>query len=350
MRLGLIRPSGWDVGSPLFGTVRQLDVQAQHQYHFGQATKRAIFVLGDHGVPGVSSAALSRDGIVLKSLAPDVSEVDGLAIDSYRARYKPAGAADSSYTTVELGSGSSHTIGDPSHPDLVASSSDYHLQLRTVFAWEGGAYFGDWRPVVGVDNPWVLSSEVTSSPHSGVTYGSGETIDVAVTFNEDVAASGDPQYVLCLASDPYLDSNPCPQAAKRDAGYDAAKSNAAGNRVVVFSYVVGSTTDSDGNAVADVDTEGISGEDYAHTGSASIGSTADSTSNDPHYEHSGFRHPVRPQGGRELHARHHPPRCRPQRRCPPTGPPLSSPSMRTWTAGPRWRPGNSMSPWARRRR
>ena len=78
--------------------------------------------------------------------------------------------------------------------------------------------------------PWITGVAVTSSPASGDVYRLGETIEMAVTYDQEVTVSGDPEFEFSLS---------LPGAAAgtgdRRAAYDAGASSADS---LVFTYTV----------------------------------------------------------------------------------------------------------------
>ncbi len=87
--------------------------------------------------------------------------------------------------------------------------------------------------------PWITGVAVTSSPASGNVYRLGETIEITVTYDQEVTVAGDPEFEFSLGS---------PGAAAgtgdRRAAYDTGASSAAS---LVFTYTVLPTDeDSDG--------------------------------------------------------------------------------------------------------
>ena len=87
--------------------------------------------------------------------------------------------------------------------------------------------------VVPADTPYVTGVEMVSPP-SGGEYFAGDTIQVAVTFSEDVAVTGTPTFPLRIGSN------------TRAADYQEGDSTA---RRLVFAYVVGAN-DSDADGIA----------------------------------------------------------------------------------------------------
>ena len=96
--------------------------------------------------------------------------------------------------------------------------------------------------------PWITGVAVTSSPASGDVYRLGETIEMAVTYDQEVTVDGDPEFEFSLS---------LPGAAAgtgdRRAAYDAGASSA--DRLV-FTYVV---------APGDLDPDGIWIGDHTRT-------------------------------------------------------------------------------------
>ncbi len=94
----------------------------------------------------------------------------------------------------------------------------------------------DGHKVDGTDEvaPTVSSVSITSDPGSDGTYITGETIEITVTFSEDVTVTGDPQLELDF-----------------DGTAKAASYNSTDGTAVVFSYTVAlNDTDDDGIAIA----------------------------------------------------------------------------------------------------
>ena len=87
--------------------------------------------------------------------------------------------------------------------------------------------------------PTISSIAVTSDPGDDDTYSTGDTIQVTVTFSEDVTVTGDPQLELEFAD---------PGSSNQQASYSSSNS---GGALVVFEYTVAvGDSASDGLAIA----------------------------------------------------------------------------------------------------
>ena len=87
--------------------------------------------------------------------------------------------------------------------------------------------------------------QVTSTPATGDTYGTGEMIRFTVTFDQDVTVTGTPEFEFCLGSSATVS---CSVGTPPPALRSAALSSGSGTTALVFSYTV---------VVSDVDDDGI---------------------------------------------------------------------------------------------
>ena len=113
--------------------------------------------------------------------------------------------------------------------------------------------------------PTILSLSFTSDPGSDRTYGTGDTIQVTVTFSEDVTVTGAPQLELSMSGS---------ASGARQASYSSSNSSGAN---VVFEYTV---------AVGDRASDGL--EIRANKLTLNGGAIQDASGNDAALTHSNF--------------------------------------------------------------
>ena len=83
--------------------------------------------------------------------------------------------------------------------------------------------------------PMVTDVDVTSSPDSGDTYGTGEMILFTVTFDHAVTVTGAPEFEFCLGTTSTMS---CDMGAAPPARRRAALSSGSGTTMLVFGYTV----------------------------------------------------------------------------------------------------------------
>ena len=99
----------------------------------------------------------------------------------------------------------------------------------------------------------VSDVDVTSSPASGDTYGTGEMIRFTVTFDQAVTVTGTPEFEFCLGTTSTMS---CDMGATPPARRRAALSSGSGTTALVFGYTV---------VAGDVDDNGIWTGDQSRT-------------------------------------------------------------------------------------
>ena len=100
--------------------------------------------------------------------------------------------------------------------------------------------------------PMVTDVDVTSSPDSGDTYGTGEMILFTVTFDQAVTVTGTPEFEFCLGTTSTMSCDMGATPARRR----AALSSGSGTTALVFGYTV---------VAGDVDDNGIWTGDQSRT-------------------------------------------------------------------------------------
>ena len=100
------------------------------------------------------------------------------------------------------------------------------------------------------DTARVTDVDVTSSPDSGDTYGTGEMIQFTVTFDHAVTVTGTPEFEFCLGT------GSCTAGVSPPSRRRAALLSGSGTTALVFSYTV---------VVGDVDDNGIWAGDQDRT-------------------------------------------------------------------------------------
>ncbi len=143
------------------------------------------------------------------TVAPDESDTDGIAIGADKLTLNGG--------TIQDAAGNAATL---TH-DALAANSGHKVDGSDTVA------------------PTISSIAVTSDPGDDDTYSTGDTIQVTVTFSEDVTVTGEPQLELEFAD---------PGSSNQQASYSS--SNSGGARVV-FEYTVAvGDSASDGLAIA----------------------------------------------------------------------------------------------------
>ena len=172
---------------------------------------------------------------------------------------------------IELRNAVEERVGGPlpvaGYPDLGIAARD----SETIDV-EPGTYYlvvaadrGLWHRyksaiTVSVRKPVITDVSVTSQPRVGDTYGRGETVEVQVTFDREVAVSGLPVVALIVGS------------FTRGALY----ASGSGTKVLTFHYEIGENhTDTDGITIRASD----SGLGYGLVGAGSITDEFGSTAN-----------------------------------------------------------------------
>ena len=118
-------------------------------------------------------------------------------------------------------------------------ASTYQVRVRAVNA-EGDGPWSDAGTGSTLKEPVITGVAVTSRPGLEYdTYGAGEDIEITVTFNQAVLATGDPVFEFCLGQDECETGNDPPSRRR------AALTSAGGAEELVFSYTVGSDDDPD---------------------------------------------------------------------------------------------------------
>ena len=147
------------------------------------------------------------------------------------------------------------------------------------------------------DTARVTDVDVTSSPDSGDTYGTGERIQFTVTFDHAVTVTGTPEFEFCLGTSGGRKS--CTEGSSPPARRRAALSSGSGTTALVFSYTVARqatwTTTASGSPDQDQHDQARRGETRSRARWA--GSTAVLT-------HEEVGHTDRPQGQRRGTGRH----------------------------------------------
>ena len=148
-----------------------------------------------------------------------------------------AGDQDSDGISVEPDALSGGTIRD-----ATGNPAD-RTMLRTTWATH----------TVDAAPPAVIGVDVTSRPRSGDTYRAGETIDVGVTFDEEVYVTGNPRLAIGIDS-------------RTQQAAHAAYISGSGTRTLTFSYTVqAGDRDDDGISIAPDALTGGTIEDAAGT-------------------------------------------------------------------------------------
>ena len=115
------------------------------------------------------------------------------------------------------------------------------------------------------DTARVTGADVTSSPASDNTYGTGEMIQFTVTFNQDVTVTGTPEFEFCLGSS---GAGSCEVGMPPPTRRRAPLLSGSGTTALVFSYTV---------VAGDMDDNGIWAGDQDRTIKLETGDTIQGT-------------------------------------------------------------------------
>ena len=215
----------------------------QLELDFDGTAKTAEYSItgGSAGVFGTNTTTLATTSsygptaVFSYTVALDESDTDGIAISADKLSLNDGAIKDEAGNDATL-----------THDALAADSG---------------------HKVDGTDTvaPTISSIAVTSFPGDDNTYGTGDTIRIAVTFSEDVAVTGTPQLEL-----EFYDQGSSNKLA------DYSSSNSSGARVV-FEYTV---------AVGDSASDGLAIE--ANKLTLNDGTIQDPSGNDAELTHSGY--------------------------------------------------------------
>ena len=243
-------------------------IQTENGVNFDREVKASysVTVKADDGNGGTDTIAvtINVDNAVEKPQAPDMPTVTATsgsttsldvswmahftrpntgrpAITGYKVEYR-AGVSGNWINHPHTGTGTTATIAS-----LTAATS-YQVQVLAVNSDGDGPFSSPGAGTTGTVTataPMVNDVDVTSSPASGDTYGTGEMIKFTVTFDQAVTVTGTPEFEFCLGSSATVS---CSVGMPPPALRSAALSSGSGTTALVFSYTV---------LVGDVDDNGI---------------------------------------------------------------------------------------------
>ena len=220
----------------------------------------ASFTTGMSGVPAVTNnstntaptgaptiTGTAQVGQTLTAVTTGIADANGLTSPGYTYQWIQANGTEadiasansSTYTLVAADLGKTIKVkvrfeDDDSNPETLTSAA-----TATVVA----------APTA----PMVSDVDVTSSPASGDTYGTGEMIRFTVTFDQAVTVTGTPEFEFCLGTTSTMS---CDMGATPPARRRAALSSGSGTTALVFGYTV---------VAGDVDDNGIWTGDQSRT-------------------------------------------------------------------------------------
>ena len=196
------------------------------------------------GAPTITGTA--EVGETLTAVTTGIADADGLTRVSYTYQWIRVDGTDE----ADIASANSSTY------ILVDADLGKTLKVRVTFDDDLGhteTLTSAATATVGAvaTAPAVSTVDVTSMPASGDTYGTGETIQFTVTFDQDVTVTGTPEFEFCLGNS---DGGSCTDGSPSPARRRAALSSGSGTTELVFSYtVVAGDMDDNGIWIGDQD-------------------------------------------------------------------------------------------------
>ena len=195
------------------------------------------------GAPTITGTA--EVGETLTAVTTGIMDADGLTSPTYTYQWIRVDGTEADIA----GENSSTYI-------LVDADLGKTLKVRVTFADDLGhteTLTSAATATVGAvaTAPAVSTVDVTSMPASGDTYGTGETIQFTVTFDQDVTVTGTPEFEFCLGNS---DGGSCTDGSPSPARRRVALSSGSGTTALVFSYtVVAGDMDDNGIWIGDQD-------------------------------------------------------------------------------------------------
>ena len=195
------------------------------------------------GAPTITGTA--EVGETLTAVTTGIMDADGLTSPTYTYQWirvdgteaDIAGENSSTYTLVDADLGKTLKVRVTFDDDLGHTETLTSAATATVGAVATA--------------PAVSTVDVASMPASGDTYGTGETIQFTVTFDQDVTVTGTPEFEFCLGNS---DGGSCTDGSPSPARRRAALSSGSGTTELVFSYtVVAGDMDDNGIWIGDQD-------------------------------------------------------------------------------------------------
>ena len=189
------------------------------------------------GAPTITGTA--QVGETLTAATTGITDADGLTSVTYTYQWIRANG-----TEADIASANSSTY------ILIAADLGKTIKVKVSFTDDASnaetlTSAATATVVAAPTAPMVTDVDVTSSPDSGDTYGTGEMILFTVTFDQAVTVTGAPKFEFCLGMTATMscDAGPTPPARRR-----AALSSGSGTTALVFGYTV---------VAGDVDDNGI---------------------------------------------------------------------------------------------
>ena len=220
----------------------------------------ASFTTGMSGVPAVTNdstntaatgaptiTGTAQVGQTLTAVTTGIADANGLTSATYTYQWIRANG-----TEADIASANSSTY------ILVAADLGKTIKVKVSFADDDSnpetlTSAATATVVAAPTAPMVNDVDVTSSPASGDTYGTGEMIRFTVTFDQAVTVTGTPEFEFCLGTTSTMS---CDMGATPPARRRAALSSGSGTTALVFGYTV---------VAGDVDDNGIWTGDQSRT-------------------------------------------------------------------------------------
>ena len=216
-----------------------VDTKADHKVN-GAADNTAAM-----GAPTITGTA--QVGETLTAATTGITDADGLTSVTYTYQWIRANG-----TEADIASANSSTY------ILIAADLGKTIKVKVSFTDDASnaetlTSAATATVVAAPTAPMVTDVDVTSSPDSGDTYGTGEMILFTVTFDQSVTVTGTPEFEFCLGMTATMscDAGTTPPARRR-----AALSSGSGTTALVFGYTV---------VAGDVDDNGIWTGDQSRT-------------------------------------------------------------------------------------
>ncbi len=179
------------------------------------------------GAPTITGTA--QVGETLTAVTTGITDADGLTSVTYTYQWIRANG-----TEADIASANSSTY--------VLDAADLGKTIKVKVSFEDDAGNAETLTsaatatvVAAPTAPMVTDVDVTSSPASGDTYGTGEMILFTVTFDQAVTVTGAPEFEFCLGTTSTMS---CDMGAAPPARRRAALSSGSGTTMLVFGYTV----------------------------------------------------------------------------------------------------------------
>ena len=175
------------------------------------------------GAPTITGTA--QVGETLTAVTTGIMDVNGLTSPTY------------TYQWIRVDGGTEADIANANSSTYTLLDADLGktLKVRVSFDDDDDDYnetLTSAATATVVTAPKVTDADVTSSPASGDTYGTGEMIHFTVTFDHAVTVTGTPEFEFCLGTGSCTAGAPPPSRRR------APLSSGSGTTALVFSYTV----------------------------------------------------------------------------------------------------------------